>query len=72
LPIVEDNEIYLSVREACAELGISRQSLNGYAKRGLLKKYSRTLARRVFYKKTEIDNLMKIGGGEETAGKDAA
>ena len=60
MPITEDNETYLSIKEACEQLGISRQALNGYAQRGLLKKYPRDLGRRVFFKQTEIDALKRI------------
>ena len=60
MPIIEDNEVYLSVKEACKRLNISRQALDGYVKRGLLNKYPRDLGRRVFFKQTEIDNLKRI------------
>jgi DNA-binding transcriptional MerR regulator len=60
LPIIEDGETYLSVKETHERLGISRQALNGYVQRGLLKKYSRTLARRVFFKEAEVDALTRI------------
>lgn len=64
MPIREDNETYLSVKEACSQLGISRQSLDGYVERGQLKKYHRTLARRVFFKQSEIDRLLEIRSKE--------
>jgi predicted site-specific integrase-resolvase len=72
LPIIEDGEIYLSVKETHERLGISRQALNGYVQRGLLKKYSRALARRVFFKQSEIDALMRIRQPEEENSSEAA
>lgn len=74
LPIVEDGEVYLTVKEAYERLGISRQALNGYVKRGRLNKYPRTLARRVFFKQSEIDALKKIQqpGEDNGAGIDSA
>jgi excisionase family DNA binding protein len=56
----EDGEVYLTVKEACERLGISRQALDGYVERGQLTKYKRTLARRVFFKESEIDRLLKL------------
>ena len=60
MPITEDGETYLTVKEAYERLGISRQALNGYVQRGVLNKYQRTLARRVFFKEVEVDALMRI------------
>ncbi len=54
LPYTEDGEVYLTVKEACQRLGISRQALDGYVERGQLAKYKRTLARRVFFKESEM------------------
>lgn len=72
MPIIEGGETYLSVKEACKDLGISRQALDGYVKRGRLNKYPRTLARRVFFKQSEIDTLKKIRQPEEGDGASAA
>lgn len=72
MPIIEDGEIYLTVKETHQRLGISRQALNGYVKRGLLNKYPRTLARRVFFKQAEVDALKKIKQPEEGDGASAA
>lgn len=56
----EDGETYLTVKEACERLGISRQALDGYVERGFLTKYKRTLARRVFFKESEINRLLEL------------
>jgi predicted DNA-binding transcriptional regulator AlpA len=60
LPYEEDGEVFLTVKETCARLDISRQALDGYVERGQLTKYRRTLARRVFFKQSEVDKLLKI------------
>lgn len=67
MPYTEDGEVYLTVKEACQRLGISRQALDGYVERGQLTKYRRTLARRVFFKEPEINRLLELrrADGEE-------
>ena len=60
MPIIENSETYLTVKEACEELDISRQALDGYVKRGLLTKQKRDLGRRVFFKLSEINKLKEI------------
>lgn len=72
MPIIEDGEVYLSVKEAHERLGISRQALNGYVQRGKLQKYPRTLARRVFFKETDIEALKKIRQPGEANGADTS
>ena len=54
---VKDEEVYLSADEVCQRLGISRQALDGYVEQGLLTKYRRTLARRIFFKESEVSRL---------------
>ncbi len=56
----ENGEVYLTVKEACERLGISRQALDGYVERGQLTKYRRALSHRVFFKQSEIDRLLEI------------
>jgi predicted DNA-binding transcriptional regulator AlpA len=62
----EEGEIYLSVSEARKVLGISRQALDGYVKRGELTKYKRTLAHRVFFKQSEINELLEMRPEQHT------
>lgn len=54
---VKDEEVYLSADEVCQRLGISRPTLESYVEQGLLTKYRRTLARRTFFKESEIYRL---------------
>jgi len=60
----ENGETYYTVKEASEYLGISRQALNGYVRRNKLQKYERTLARRVFFKKSELDRMKAIRPSE--------
>jgi predicted DNA-binding transcriptional regulator AlpA len=57
---MQEEETYLSASEVCQRLGISRQALDGYVERGQLTKYRRTLARRVFFKESEINRLLEL------------
>ena len=62
---VKDEEIYLSADEVCQRLGISHPTLESYVEQGLLTKYRRTLARRVFFKESEINRLLEIRPEDE-------
>lgn len=53
-------ETYMSAKEASDYTGLTRQTLDAYAKRGKLVKYKQGLARRVFFKKSELDALLEI------------
>jgi hypothetical protein len=50
---------YLTVQETCQSLGVTRQSLAAYVDKGLLTKYTRTLARRTFFAQEEVDELKR-------------
>ncbi|HEY0754544.1 MAG TPA: helix-turn-helix domain-containing protein [Ktedonobacteraceae bacterium] len=56
----ENEDAYLTVKETCEILGISRQALNGYVERGSIKKHKRKLGNRVFFKRSEINALLEI------------
>lgn len=61
---------YLPEKLVRKRLGISRQALDGYVERGELTKYKRTLARRVFFKESEIERLLEIRPEQETNHRD--
>jgi len=72
LPYTEDGEVYLTVKEACQRLGISRQALDGYVERGQVTKYRRTLARRVFSRSLKLidfwsyaERTIKVGSASK-------
>lgn len=57
----QEEDVFLAMQEACRYLGgVSRQALHRYVKRGKLTKYTRELARRVFFKRSELDALREI------------
>ena len=61
MPIIIDNEEYLSVDEACTYLGgISRETLRRRTKANNIKKYSRGITRNVYYRKADLDYLNRL------------
>lgn len=54
-----DGETFLDTTETCSALGVSRETLNRYVKRGLLRRYKRGLSRTAYYKEAEVDNLAR-------------
>lgn len=62
-----DGDIALTVAETCAQLRINRQTLDKYVERGQLVKYRRSLARRVFYKREEVNRLLQIRPEDDNA-----
>jgi excisionase family DNA binding protein len=61
MPIIIDNEEYLSVEEACAYLGgISRETLRRRTQASGIKKYSRGVTRNVYYRKADLDALNQL------------
>lgn len=60
MPEIFDNEVYLTIKEACDKLGKSRQALYGYINSGKLKKYTRDLDNKVFLKEAEVNKLLEI------------
>lgn len=53
-------ETFFSPKEASDYTGLTRQTLDAYTERGKLVKYKQGLARRVFFKKSELDALLEI------------
>jgi excisionase family DNA binding protein len=61
MPIIIDNEEYLSIEEACEYLGgISRETLRRRTKAANIKKYTRGITRNVYYRKADLDRLNKL------------
>lgn len=52
-------EQYLSPKQACEYLGVSRKSLERYVEHGYFKKYKRR-AREILFKKSELDHFLEI------------
>jgi excisionase family DNA binding protein len=51
---------YLTEKEACSYLGISRATLHNYVKRGLIRRYEQKAPRQVLYKTSELAALQRI------------
>lgn len=60
----QDDE-YVTSEEACKLLHVSPRTLERYAKEGLLKKYRRKIGREVFYKRSEVEELLRIHPTED-------
>jgi predicted site-specific integrase-resolvase len=51
---------YLTAKEACQYLGVSRTTLNIYVREGKLKQYVEQAPKRIFYKQSELASLKGI------------
>jgi excisionase family DNA binding protein len=56
---------YLSTKEACQYLGVSRTTLNIYVREGKLKQYVSQAPRRIVYKQAELDAFKQIRPRED-------
>ena len=55
-----DDEDFLTTEEASKRLNVSSRTLERYVKDGLLRKYRRRIGREVYYKRSEIEDLLRI------------
>ena len=61
MPLIVDNQEFLSVTEACEYLGgISRQTLRIRTKEYGISAYKQGISRNVYYKKSDLDKLMAL------------
>ena len=60
VPQQEGGETYLNTQEACDHLGVSRKTLNRYADQGRITRYRRGIKREVYFKKSELDELLSF------------
>lgn len=51
---------FLTSQEASNRLNVSSRTLERYVKDGLLRKYRRRIGREVFYKRSEVEDLLRI------------
>lgn len=54
-----DGETYLSTKEACRVIGVSRETLNRYVNDNLIKRYKRGLAGNAYYKQADAQELAR-------------
>ena len=62
---IRDDEDFLTSEEACKRLNVSSRTLERYVRDGLLKKYRRRIGRKVFYKRSEVEDLLRIRPSED-------
>ena len=55
-----DDEDFLTSEEAAKRLNVSSRTLERYVRDGLLKKYRRRIGREVYYKRSEVEDLLRI------------
>ncbi len=56
---------FMTSDEACKRLSVSPRTLERYVRDGLLKKYRRRIGREVFYKRSEVEDLLRIRPAED-------
>ena len=61
----QDDEDHMTSEEAYKHLNVSPRTLERYVKDGLLKKYRRRIGRQVFYKRSEVEDLLRIRPAED-------
>jgi excisionase family DNA binding protein len=62
---IRDDEDFLTSEEARKRLNVSSRTLERYVRDGLLKKYRRRIGREVFYKRSEVEDLLRIRPAED-------
>jgi len=58
--VSNQDEEYITSEEACNLLNVSSRTLERYVKDGLLQKHRRRIGREVFYKRSEVEDLLRI------------
>jgi excisionase family DNA binding protein len=58
--VANQDEEYMTSDEACKRLKVSSRTLERYVRDGLLKKHRRRIGREVFYKRSEVEGLLRI------------
>jgi len=56
----QDDEDYMTSEEAYKHLNVSPRTFERYVKDGLLKKYRRRIGREVYFKRSEVEDLLRI------------
>jgi excisionase family DNA binding protein len=62
---IQGDEDFMTSEEACKRLNVSSRTLERYVRGGLLKKYRRRIGRVVFYKRSEVEDLLRIRPAED-------
>jgi excisionase family DNA binding protein len=61
----QGDDDFITSQEACERLNVSSRTIERYARDGLLKKYRRRIGREVFYKRSEVEDLLRIRPEED-------
>jgi excisionase family DNA binding protein len=61
---IQDDD-FITSKEACERLHVSSRTIERYASDSLLKKYRRKIGREVFYKRSEVEDLLRIRPEED-------
>lgn len=62
---IQGDDDFLTSREACERLKVSSRTIERYARDGLLKKYRRRIGREVYYKRSDVEDLLRIRPEED-------
>ncbi len=62
---IQGEEDFMTSDEACKRLSVTPRTLERYVRNGLLKKYRRRIGREVYYKRSEIEDLLRIRPAED-------
>jgi excisionase family DNA binding protein len=65
----QGDEDFMTSEEACKRLSVSPRTLERYVRDGLLNKYRRRIGREVFYKRSEVEDLLRIRPAEDVEDK---
>lgn len=60
MTIEMNGETFLTTQEACNQLGVSRETLNNYVKKGRISRFKKGIGRTAYYKKIDIDRLSEL------------
>jgi excisionase family DNA binding protein len=65
MPKIINSEEYYNAKEAMNYLGVSRQTLYNMEQDGRLVQYRQGIARTVYYRKEDLDRLLRMRREEE-------
>lgn len=62
---IQGDDDFITSQEACKRLNVTPRTLERYVRSGFLKKYRRRIGREVFYKRSEVEDLLRIRPAED-------
>jgi excisionase family DNA binding protein len=60
MPIKVNNEEYFNTDETARYLGVSKQTVHNLVSQGTLKQYKQGIRKLVYYKKTDLDDILSM------------